>query len=183
MFLATLTLCLKLALSKFARILPAETMLGRRGLQSLHGSCAACNRPFGRDPGPGDKRGANASDSSHNGGGGGSSSSQHDTDSILSRYSRASEAGGGSDGGSSVGSGVLRRENPFKQSQRSRHRGGGGNNVPRAGSLRPGELQLQTVGEWEDGISVSSISSSHPSDAPGPGSKESFAGGMNLPAV
>ena len=88
-----------------------------------------------------------------------------------------------SDGGSSVGSGVLRRENPFKQSQRSRHRGGGGNNVPRAGSLRPGELQLQTVGEWEDGISVSSISSSHPSDAPGPGSKESFAGGMNLPAV
>ena len=86
-------------------------------------------------------------------------------------------------GGSSVGSGVLRRENPFKQSQRSRHRGGGGNNVPRAGSLRPGELQLQTVGEWEDGISVSSISSSHPSDAPGPGSKESFAGGMNLPAV
>lgn len=36
-FCASLTLVLQLALSKYQRILPADTLLGRRGLESLNG--------------------------------------------------------------------------------------------------------------------------------------------------
>lgn len=54
-FCTILALALRCALSKFQRIMPAETILGRRGLKGL-GFCAACDRPFAHQPGKGDER-------------------------------------------------------------------------------------------------------------------------------
>lgn len=63
----------------------------------------------------------------------------------------------------------LRRGNPFKQRHRPKQQRGDGSSSGGGGGgashLIPGQLQLQTVGEWDDGLSVSSVASSHQSDA------------------
>mmetsp|Transcript_22491 Transcript_22491/g.26514 ORF Transcript_22491/g.26514 Transcript_22491/m.26514 type:complete len:619 (-) Transcript_22491:187-2043(-) len=175
MFLSTTRLALKLALSKFARILPSETMLGVRGLAAANGSCAACARPFGRDPGPGDRRAGNPEadngtsvSSRRKGGGNGGDDDETGT-----------YAGGGGgnttiSGSGSIGGGSTGSRNPFKQAAPKKTRSkSNGNLVPSTGSnmlmssslngsaggLKMGNLQLGSIGEWDDAGSVSTIAS------------------------
>ena len=154
MFLETLKLALRLALSKFTRVLPAETMLGTRGLAAQNGACAACARPFGRDNGPGDRRGAApegtvekgmplASDHSV------SRRMGHSGDnSVLS----SDQSLGSLESGQSLQAAAATR-NPFKQSRRKKGSSGGG-----VGEADRG-LHLGSIGEWDDAASVSSMAS------------------------
>jgi hypothetical protein len=195
MFLSTTRLALRLAMSKFARILPSETMLGVRGLAAANGSCAACARPFGRDPGPGDRRAGNPEENStilrrkkhgaHDDGAGG------DEDAGTSYY-----GGGGSsiNGASSIGASTATSRNPFKQSAPKKTRSKSGRDIPTqntlmsssigSGGVKVGNLQLGSIGEWDDDGSVSSIASgvTRQSELLGLGSRDG-GGPVTFPAV
>jgi hypothetical protein len=189
-FLKTLALALKLSLSKFARVLPADTLLGARGLAAQHGACAACARPFGAGAAqlPGDRR-AMAPEGSEQGG-------------SLADHARAESnhgghqhqgsnwsggGGGGSDdggGSSSVGSGGSSslRANPFKQAKTTPKRISAGPISSSGKGAAIGGLRLGAIGEWGDAASVSSLASNasrHSLDAGPLGSSRS----VSFPAV
>jgi len=180
--LKTLTLALQLSLSKFARILPAETLLGARGLAAQHGACAACARPFGASAAslPGDRR-SMAPEGSEEGG-------------PLADHSRSESNHGGhrkqlgsldqaSDDGSVGSSSRSVRASPFKQAKRIPKRAPPG---PSPSGKPPGSggLNLGAIGEWDDAASVSSLASNasrHSLDAGPLGS--GAGGGVSFPAV
>jgi hypothetical protein len=169
MYLDTLTLALKLALSKFTRILPAETMLGVRGLAAQNGACAACARPFGASAKSmaGDKRAGNPEAAFENSADAAGAGSAGDGDVVSlaggsGRRGGASSVGGsemGGDNSSAVSSGGGSR-NPFKQAQRKGQQNPGvaSGRTPKGGA---GKLGLMgSIGEWDDAASVSSMASS-----------------------
>jgi len=176
MYLDTLSLALKLALSKFTRILPAETMLGVRGLAAQNGACAACARPFGASAKSmaGDKRAGNpeatfekvvgAAGAPGGGSDGDAASLAGGSTGGHGRRAGPSSAGvGGSeyDNGSAASSGGGSR-NPFKQAQRKGQQPQGGSaangRAPKGGTGKIG--LMGSIGEWDDAASVSSMASS-----------------------
>ena len=108
-FCTVLELALQVALSKFNRIIPTETLLGLRGLQGVKGleHCAACARPFAKDAGPGDQRSVDGS--------------RHTGHSI--KHSSGASLAGSSLGGMPLGGGPG-----YKPLDMTDHGGGGGDN-------------------------------------------------------